>query len=441
MKSQFIISAPTSNAGKTTITLGLLRLLKEKKIATQPFKVGPDYIDPKFHELASGKPGVNLDLYMMDKDEIEHDLVHYGNDCQVNCIEGVMGLFDGAKRSERSTAELAVKTKTTVVFVVDAKAVAYSVAPLIQGFKNFDKNVKIVGVLFNRVGSERHYNFLKEACEDIGVPTFGYLKNMPDVEIPSRHLGLDIANIQQFDEAISRIASEMEKTVDWELLLQATTVENSIKKTKIPLVKKANYRFAVAKDEAFNFCYQQTIRTMGNMGEVTYFSPLNDDQLPKADFVYLPGGYPELYLEQLSANQSMRKSLKDYVDNNGKVFAECGGMMYLGKKIINKKQEVFDMVGVFDFSTSMENSKLNLGYRTYEDGERELKGHEFHYSSLKNNQQASLKSKLLNARGKEVDTPIFKKKNAMASYVHFYLGNQDSLLSLMKSLELHENIH
>ena len=178
MIKQFIISAPSSNAGKTTITLGLLRLFKRKNSCIQPFKVGPDYIDPKFHELACGNVGVNLDLFMMPLNDINAHLDSYSKQGQINCIEGVMGLFDGANKDQGSTADLAKKLKTPVLLVVDAKAVAYSVAPLIQGFVNFDNDVEIMGVIFNRVGSERHYAMLKEACNDISVTCFGYLSNL-----------------------------------------------------------------------------------------------------------------------------------------------------------------------------------------------------------------------------------------------------------------------
>jgi cobyrinic acid a,c-diamide synthase len=222
MTNQFIIAAPNSNAGKTTITLGLLRLFKNKNIAVQPFKVGPDYIDPKFHQLASARTGVNLDLFMMTPDEIKGNLNDYGQGMEVNCIEGVMGLFDGAEKDKGSTAAMAKILETPVLLVIDAKAVAYSVAPLIQGFVHFDKQVDIMGVVFNRVGSKRHYSMLKEACEDIGVRCFGYLPNMKNMAIPSRYLGLNIDAMEKFDITIDQIANELNKSVAWEAILRAS---------------------------------------------------------------------------------------------------------------------------------------------------------------------------------------------------------------------------
>ncbi|NQY31105.1 MAG: cobyrinate a,c-diamide synthase, partial [Flavobacteriaceae bacterium] len=312
MTKQLIISAPNSNAGKTTITLGLLRLLKNKKITVQPFKVGPDYIDPKFHELACAKVGVNLDLFMMKDDEINTCLSFYGKEAQVNCVEGVMGLFDGAKKDEGSTAELAKKLKTPVLMVIDAKAVAYSVAPLIQGFVNFDKEVNIMGVVFNRVGSERHYLMLKEACEDIGVHCFGYLSNLKNIAIPSRHLGLNIQEIEKFDTVIDQIADELEKTVNWKAILGAS---KEIEPTAVSLEKTVQERcikFAVAKDEAFNFMYPQNIAAMKQLGEVLFFSPIHDTKIPDSDFIYFPGGYPESYLKELSSNKEMLTSIKEF---------------------------------------------------------------------------------------------------------------------------------
>ena len=383
--SRFIIAAPSSNAGKTTITLGLLRLLRDKGISVQPFKVGPDFIDPKFHEQACGTTGVNLDLFMMSERHIEQQLHSAGSAHQVSCIEGVMGLFDGAHKAERSTAELAIKTETPVVLVVDAKAVAYSVAALIQGFKQFDSRLSLLGVIFNRVGSERHYSFLKDACDDVGVAALGYLKRLENAQIPSRHLGLNIEQLDQFDEAISAIAAAMEQTVDWQLLLRQTALPQTAIPDLAATQTGQGQRFAVAHDEAFSFIYPQHIQAMESLGTVSYFSPMRDQALPEADFVYLPGGYPECYLELLAANEAMKASIKAHVKAGGKVYAECGGMMYLGKYIADKAGTSYQMVGVFDFATSMEHAKMHLGYRKVSFAELRLKGHEFHYSTFSTN--------------------------------------------------------
>ncbi|WP_298545237.1 cobyrinate a,c-diamide synthase [uncultured Aquimarina sp.] len=434
MSKQFIIAAPSSNAGKTTVTLGLLRLFKQKDIAVQPFKVGPDYIDPKFHELASGKVGVNLDLFMMDQNEINTSLNFYGQHAEINCIEGVMGLFDGAKKDKGSTAEMSKKLQIPVLLVVDAKAVAYSVAPLIQGFVNFDKEVKIMGVVFNRVGSERHYTMLKEACEDINVKCFGYVSNLKNIEIPSRHLGLNIRDIEKFDSVIDRIATELDKTVDWKAILEASKEVKPRVISEKKLTTNNNIKFAVAKDEAFNFIYPQNIAAMQALGEVTYFSPLNDAMLPDCDFVYVPGGYPESYLKELSNNTEMLLNIKEFAQNNGQIYAECGGMMYLGKAIISEDNEAFKMVNYFDFESTIANKKLHLGYRVSKINGHTFKGHEFHYSSLIHDNETGIPATILNARDGETNTKIHKKNKVMGSYVHHYFGTSGILLQLINEI-------
>lgn len=435
MTKQLIISAPNSNAGKTTITLGLLRLFNRKKYHVQPFKVGPDYIDPKFHQLACDKVGVNLDLFMMSENDINNSLYFYAKDAQINCIEGVMGLFDGAKKDKGSTAQMSKKLKTPVLMVIDAKAVAYSVAPLIQGFVNFDKEVQIMGVIFNRVGSQRHYRMLKEACEDIQVTCFGYLSNLKNIEIPSRHLGLNIQEIEKFDNLIHRIADELEKTVDWNAILKAS---KEVELTKITQAKKnqsKKIRFAVAKDEAFNFIYPQNIVAMEELGTVTFFSPLKDIKIPDCDFVYFPGGYPELYLKELSNNTKMLTSVRKFAQNNGQIYAECGGMMYLGKSIIAQNNTTFKMVDYFNFETSIANKKLHLGYRTSRIKNTIFKGHEFHYSSLVNDNETSINATITNASELTATTKIYKKNKVMASYIHHYFGTSEILLELINNMK------
>ena len=437
LQSQFIIAAPNSNAGKTTITLGLLRLFRNKNISVQPFKVGPDYIDPKFHHQACGKTGVNLDLFMMSEQHIKEQFTRFGNGQQVSCIEGVMGLFDGAKKADRSTAELAIKMNIPVILVVDAKAVAYSVAPLIQGFKNFDPNLNLLGVIFNQVGSESHYSFLKEACDDVGVKSFGYLKRLENAHIPSRHLGLSIEHLEQFDEAINTIASEMEHTTDWSSLLKETAKPVPQPKDFPDQSAHKKLRFAIAKDEAFNFIYPQHIEVMKALGSVTFFSPTHDLVLPESDFVYFPGGYPEYHLEALAANTSMLDSVKVYCQNGGKAFAECGGLMYLGKSIADKEGNTFKMANVFKFATSMEHSKMHLGYREIQFENLKFRGHEFHYSTFTEQHEAPAPAnvRVFNAKGMPVETNIFIKNKVIASYIHYYFGEQNLLIHLLDKLE------
>lgn len=419
MKSRFLIAAPSSNSGKTTLTLGLLRLLHNRGLQVQPFKCGPDYIDTKHHTLAAASQSINLDTFMMSADHVQS--LFYKYDADISIVEGVMGLFDGADRMKGSSAEIAILLDLPVILVVNAKAMAYSVAPLLYGFKHFNPAVKIAGVIFNCVNTESHYRFLKEACEDVGVEPLGYVPVNDNIKIPSRHLGLNIADECDYD----RIADHISKTVDVERLLEITTTTSSITQT-YHTPQTGTLKIAIAKDEAFNFTYYENIEVLKQMGEVTFFSPVHDNVLPETDLLYLAGGYPELYLEALSGNTPMREKILDYCNNGGRVIAECGGMMYLGKSITDKEGNSYPMAGFLDITTSMEQAKLTLGYRTVTINDRILKGHEFHYSTYNEERDLLKIGEVHNAKGIKVNTPIYRQKNVTASYIHFYWGEHQS---------------
>lgn len=213
MKSAFLIAAPTSGSGKTTIARGLMALFTEKGYKVQPFKCGPDYIDTKFHEAVCHRPSVNLDTFMATPEHVRELFTHYGQDADVCVVEGMMGLFDGYDRDKGSSAEIAQVLDIPVVLVVDAKSAAYSMAPLLQGFVNFRKNVRIAGVIFNKVGSERHFSMLQQVCDDLNITCFGYLPKSPELEQGSRYLGLD------FSELNSQPIKQLEEHVKWQELL------------------------------------------------------------------------------------------------------------------------------------------------------------------------------------------------------------------------------
>ena len=432
-QSHLLIGAASSGSGKTTFTLGLLRALKNRSFKVQPFKCGPDYIDTRHHRMAAGNPSVNLDLFMMSEAHVRDLYVGYTEKADVAVTEGVMGLFDGYDGMKGSCAEIACMLKIPVVLIVNAKSTAYSVAPLLYGFKQFNKQVQIVGAVFNFVASENHYSFLKQACEDAGVEALGYLPKCADVEIPSRHLGLSLDEDFCFEEFADRVAELVEKHVNINRLLELTkpvaTAVVPISAGRHIYKREPSFPIAVACDPAFNFVYEANIRYLHHLGEVTYFSPLADTSLPDAGFVYLPGGYPELYLAALSANRQMLQSIRRYVESGGKLLAECGGMMYLCDEIRDKNGDVYPMAGVLHQSATMENMKLRLGYRTLLYNETRLKGHEFHYSRLVE-QQNPLPSCAVayTAKGVETDTPLYHYKNVWAGYTHLYwadpVGNE-----------------
>lgn len=428
-KSHFLIAAASSGSGKTTLSLGLLRALRNRNLKVQPFKCGPDYIDIKFHELASSLPAYNLDTFMASESHVQQLYARKSRDCDVCLTEGVMGMFDGYDRMQGSSAQIAGLLGIPVVLVINAKSMAYSAAAMIYGFKNFDKRVNVVGVVFNFVASDSHYQFLKEACCDVGVEALGYLPKNADIAIPSRHLGLNIDKEFVFDEFADKAALLCEEHIDIDRLLEITK-RNIVDTDSISDAPTDNGRLkiAVAKDEAFNFVYHENIDVLQTMGEVSFFSPIHDAALPDADFVYLPGGYPELYLEPLSNNKAMRESIKSYVENGGRLLAECGGMMYLSAAIADAEGKEYPMVGVFDQQASMQHMKLKLGYRTFAYNGLDVRGHEFHYSTL----DSCLPSvaQLCNAKGAQVDTKLLRYKNAIAGYTHIYWGDGMNILDL-----------
>lgn len=435
MQSHLLIGAASSGSGKTTFTLGLLRALQKRSLRVQPFKCGPDYIDTRHHRMAAGCPSINLDCFMMSQTHVRRLYTRYTAGAAVAVTEGVMGLFDGYAGKQGSSAEIARILDIPVVLVVNAKSTAYSVAPLLYGFRHFDKSIRVVGAVFNFVASENQYAFLKEACRDAGVEALGYLPRQADIEIPSRHLGLSLDEDFCFGAFADRVADLIEKYVDVDRLLELTRIpikptESSDKSgpdTKQNFCKPVKIiRIAIARDAAFNFVYEENIRYLHHVGKVVYFSPLTDMVLPEADFVYLPGGYPELYLAELSSNRQMLQSLRSYGEKGGKLLAECGGMMYLGRSITDREGATYPMVGLLPHSATMEQMKLRLGYRTLRYGSYILKGHEFHYSRILPSKHAFPSvATAFTAREVETDTPLYRYKNVLAGYTHLYWGEEE----------------
>jgi cobyrinic acid a,c-diamide synthase len=452
MKSQFLIAAAHSGAGKTTVTLGLLRALRGKGYRVQPFKCGPDYIDPIHHRTAAGRDSINLDRFMMSDSYIRGLYEGYGSGADVAITEGVMGLYDGARKMEGSSADLARLLGLPVILVLNAKAMAYTAAAILYGMKHFDPGIRIAGVIFNFVETASHYRLLQEACEDVGVPALGHLPTAAAMRIPSRHLGLDTG---EAETAIGAAADHVDKHIDWERLLRVTEVESvGMRGPAIAAAEDGGARgggvrgtdaqqggargggrtILVARDAAFHFLYPENIRRLEEWGSVHYFSPLKDERLPvKADLIYLPGGYPELYLDTLANNHGLLQQLRSYAAGGGKIIAECGGMMYLGQSIVDEKGKVYPMTGILGLSTSMEKKKLQMGYRTILLDGKTIKGHEFHYSQLTEDTRigradAMTDSEVYNARGERVEAPVFYTPRLLASYMHLYWGDDTTLL-------------
>jgi cobyrinic acid a,c-diamide synthase len=429
-KPQFLIAAPSSDSGKTTVTLGLLKALTNRGLKVQPFKCGPDYIDPILHKKACDNNSINLDTYMASSGHVKNLYDKYLQHNDVAIVEGVMGLFDGADKMKGSSAEIAILLNIPVILVINAKAMAYSAAALIHGFKSFNPKLNIAGVIFNNVNTLSHYNILKEACKYVGVESLGYLPAQPDIKIPSRHLGLSIASDINFDALCDKIATSINNSIDLDRLLELTIRGAGEKIEEVVSVGNGNYTIAVANDEAFRFTYHENLEVLKQFGKVVYFSPLTDGKLPKCDLLYLAGGYPELFVEQLSQNISMLNSVREYCLNNGKTYAECGGMMYLGEYIINKQGNQFEMAGFLPLATSMENPALHLGYRSVFINDLNIKGHEFHYSTCIELYGAEkLDCSIFNAKGVALTPNIYHENNTLASYNHLYWGEEKTFIA------------
>lgn len=424
MLPQFLIAAPSSGSGKTTITQGLLRSLRNKGLSVQAFKCGPDYIDTKHHEWASGNVSINLDTFMSSPEHVSEIYSKYSSKADATVVEGVMGLFDGANRMEGSSAKIAELLDIPIILVINAKATAYSVAPLLYGYKHFYPGIKIAGAIFNFVNSESHYQFMKDACEDVGINALGYVPRNENINLPERYLGLQISAKDNYEDTINEMALHLDKTVDIDKILDICKSDRPDYKVS-PVIKNSKLRIGVAKDEAFNFTYHENLKALSQIGEISYFSPINDSSIPEVDFIYLAGGYPELYLKELSQNKNMRKSIQDFATSGGKILAECGGMMYLSNNIVDKDGNLFPMVGFLDQNASMENMKLKLGYRKIKLKEETLYGHEFHYSHLVDSKEETKGIEVYSARDKQLDTQVIRKNNVLASYIHFYWGEKN----------------
>lgn len=419
--SKFLIAATSSGCGKTTLSLGLMRALSRKGLRVQPFKCGPDYIDTQFHFEAAGNRSINLDLFMSSPAHVEEIFNLYSHDKDVSIVEGVMGLFDGYNRHAGSSADIAELLDLPVILIVDAKSTAYSVAATIYGFTQFNPCLKIRGVIFNRVASDSHATFLKEACADAQTECLGTIPRISDLQTPSRHLGLTLKAKDEMNRFIDLAADIVEENIDLPRLMElcaCAPVKQVAEESSSNRSDKTTV--AVAFDEAFNFIYPENLRALKTHlnADIKFFSPLADACIPAdTSLLYFPGGYPELYAETLAANTPMRESVKNYVEAGGITFGECGGMIYLGKNL-----DGHEMCGCLPIHTTMSGARLHLGYREVDFGAFSIRGHEFHYSHVTNPDILPSAAAQKNVRGVSVDTPLYRYKNLIASYTHLYWG-------------------
>ncbi len=416
--SRFMIGGTNSGSGKTTLTLGILRALKRRGLDVVPFKCGPDYIDPLFHRQAAGAVSWNLDTFFgSEKEFFRHA---GGGDAAV--VEGVMGLFDGIHpdKLDGSSAELAAKLDLPVILTVNAQGISGSIAPLVKGFAQWHPEVKIAGVLGNNVGSVRHAEILKKALESAGLPPLvGCLPRNERWKLPERHLGLSVGKLEE--SWLNDLACEIEKNVELDRLLEITRgAVPAVPEEKTP---PPEWRMGVARDEAFCFYYEANLAALRRKGaEIVEFSPLYDRELPDdLDGLYLGGGYPELYLKELNANQSMMQSIRDFAANHW-IYGECGGYLFLLESLETFEGETVPCLGLLPGRAKMNRKLASLGYREVEGIRGRGRGHEFHYSSLTGPAEGPYLWHGRDLHGREFDCGGVRG-NVSGSYIHLYFAD------------------
>jgi cobyrinic acid a,c-diamide synthase len=417
-----IVAAPHSGSGKTLVTLGLIRALRNAGYKVASAKVGPDYIDPQFHAAASGKSCVNLDLWAMGKTMCEELLARQAENAEIVIVEGVMGLFDGPQGAAGSTADLAMVLGLPVLLVVDCGHQAQSVAALVYGFKHFQPEVDVAGVFLNRVKSDRHAAMLKESLVDSKMPVIGELRQTDSLHLPSRHLGLVQAQeIQVLEKTLECVAAGVARETKLDNLFQITTNLSNQPTASAFQVPPLGQSIAIASDQAFSFAYPHMLESWTRAGaSLSFFSPLADEK-PEAhaDAVFLPGGYPELHAGKLASNHTFLNGLRQH---RGLIYGECGGYMVLGDGLIDAGGKRHAMAGLLPLETSFATRKLHLGYRQLETlggpFPNKLRGHEFHYASIVLENGSDRLFKAFNAAGEALPEMGLRAGKIMGSFAH-----------------------
>ena len=439
----FVIAGTHSGCGKTSVSLGLMASLARRGLAVQPFKCGPDFIDPGHHALACARdgkpvPSHNLDGWMLSPETNTDIFNRYASDADVAVVEGVMGLFDGSSGTgdEGSTGQIAKTLGLPVILVVDARSMARSAAALVSGYTNFDPDVNIAGVIFNRVGSDSHAELLREAMTLIpGMPVLGCLGRDENIATPSRHLGLVTADDSEEDEyRYQRLADWVEAGVDTEALLDALPETDAVPPFEL-VPQVGTVTIGLARDAAFCFYYEENLRLLREAGaRIIEFSPMDATHLPDGlDGLYLGGGYPELYAFELGQNTRLRRDIKEFCETGRPVYAECGGFMYLMNDIITGRGR-YAMSGVFPVRAEMGKRFRSLGYRevTFKSlnplgpAETVARGHEFHYSSIQADESAVTMPYTYTMTGRKgpISAPEgFLLESTLGSYVHLHFGS------------------
>ncbi|HAC62398.1 MAG TPA: cobyrinic acid a,c-diamide synthase [Cyanothece sp. UBA12306] len=448
-----IIAGERSGVGKTTITLALLSFLVSQKDRVQSFKVGPDYIDPMFHTAITGRPCRNLDPILTSESYIQSCFTQHCQNVDYALVEGVMGLFDGIpfRKSEvrdildetnlyyGSTAHIAQILDIPVVLVIDCSRLSGSVAAIAHGYISLEPNIKIIGVILNRVGSDRHLQLLQQSLNSVKIPILGTLFRQDFLKIRDRHLGLvpttELTHLKKLFEQLANIA---QTSFNWDILLPLlipSANQPFIPSTDQP-INPSPIRIGIAKDRAFNFYYQDNLDILQNLGaELVPWSPIADKKLPKnLHGLYFGGGFPEVFAQELSSNQQAIKSVKTVIMEGIPTYAECGGLMYLCEQLIDFKSQKWPMVGILP-TTAIMSSRLTLGYRqatalknspllNFKD---KVWGHEFHRSELTRSSTEPLFSLKSSYYQYNNQNEGWNPYQVHASYLHLHFGGFPSV--------------
>lgn len=436
-----LIAGTSSGVGKTTISLGIMQALTKRNMKVQPYKVGPDYIDPSYHTFITGRDSRNLDSYMLDDEKVKYIVNKSSSDADISVIEGVMGLYDGLgiDLDNCTSSHTSKVLKAPVILVVNGKAMAASSAAMVLGYKELDKDVNIKGVIVNNVRTKGHYEIIKSAVERYcGVEVLGYFPPNNEFSLESRHLGLvPSVEIDSLKNKFNNLADEIEKYINIDRIIEISETEEVSSefdlKEFIQNKKVENKSIAVAYDKAFNFYYKENIDLLEELGlEVKYFSPLEDKRVPNSDYIYIGGGFPEIFGQEIESNITMRESILEAHKNNIPIYAECGGLMYLGEKLTDQNNNDYSMVGIFRGSSNMTSSLKRFGY-CYGEAKEDtilskkgeiIKGHEFHHSIFETDEPCAYT--MTKQRDKKViDTwdGGYSKGNTLATYLHTHFYN------------------
>lgn len=426
--SGILIAAPSSGSGKTTITLGLLRALSRRGVAVSPGKAGPDYIDPAFHTAASGTACVNYDPWAMRPALLDAQAFRARNDGRLLVIEAMMGLFDAAMDGTGAPADLAASLGLPVVLVVDCGRMAQSVAALVSGYARFRADVRLAGVILNKVGSPKHEAMLRGALASIDMPALGVIGRDPGLALPERHLGLVQAGEHGgLDLFIDHAADAVEAGCDLAALaaLGAQARPARPPAEQVVALDPLGSRIAIARDVAFAFAYQHLLDGWHAAGAaLSFFSPLADEApADDADAVYLPGGYPELHAQTLSSAETFRAGMQAAAARKARIFGECGGYMTLGEGLVDASGERYPMLGLLPLTTSFAERRRHLGYRRIRPLDetgffKPMMAHEFHYATIVSEGYAAPLFAVEDAAGTSLGTAGLRTGTVAGSFMH-----------------------